>query len=266
VASSSAGPAIAARLSRPQLWILQAVAVSWGLAIGLVVAGRSDLLSHDEIIESGRLPFPIAVVAFLVLWQLMTGAMMLPSALPVVGIYGRLVAAQPRPRAAMGLFLGAYFAVWTAFATVALAGDSVIHAAVDSTPWLADHQFVIAGALLIGAGLFQLTPLKERCLTACRNPLAFVWQRHRPGLIAAWRLGIAHAVYCLGCCWALMLVMFGLGVGSVVLMAALAGIMILEKTWRAGARLVPLVSAVFIGLGVLNLVLPSVVASVPALP
>jgi predicted metal-binding membrane protein len=266
VALHGTAPAVVARLSRPQPWIIAAVGASWTLAIGLVVAGRSDLLSHDEIIESGRLPLPVAIAAFLGLWQLMTGAMMLPSALPIIRVVGRVVAARPRPRAAMALFLGAYFAVWTLFAAAALAGDSIIHAAVDATPWLAEHEFLISAGLLIGAGLFQLTPLKERCLTACRNPLAFVWQRLRPGLGGALRLGVAHALYCLGCCWALMLVMFGLGVGSVTLMAALTGIMVLEKTWRAGARLVPVVSAVLVGLGALELLVPTVLASAPPQP
>ncbi len=258
--------AAARHLTRPQAWILAAVVLCWALAIGLVAAGRSDLLSHDAIIESGRLPLIVAVPAFLVLWQLMTGATMLPSALPVIGIYGRLARTQRRPRLAIGLFLAAYFVVWTAFAAAALAGDSGIHWLVDRWPWLTAHEDVISGGLLIGAGLFQLTPLKEQCLTACRNPLQFVWERHTPGPRGAWALGVAHARYCLGCCWALMLVMFGVGVGSVTLMAALSGIMVLEKAWRRGARLVPFVSAGLIVLGAIVIVAPSLVLAVPALP
>ena len=263
----SFGWAAATRRPTPlQAGILGAVVLCWALAIGLAAAGRSDLVSHDAIIESGRLPLIMAVPAFLVIWQLMTAAMMLPSALPAIGVFGRLARAQARPRAAIGLFLGAYFVVWTAFAAASLAGDSGIHWLVDRWAWLDTHEYLISGLLLVGAGTFQLTPLKERCLTACRNPLQFVWPRYEPGLAAAWRLGVAHARYCLGCCWALMLVMFGVGVGSVTLMAVLSGIMIAEKTWRSGARLVPLVSAGLIGLGAVVIALPSLVAAVPPLP
>ncbi len=264
--AQAAGWSAARRLTRPQLWVLGAVAACWTLAVALVVSGHSDLISHDAIIEEHRLPLPLAIVAFLIVWQLMTGAMMLPSILPVVGIYARLARTQARPRAAMAVFIGAYFVVWTGFAVAALAGDTRIHWAVDHVPWVAAHQWLIPGALLIGAGVFQLTPLKERCLAECRNPLQFVWSRYEPGLRGAWRLGVANGLFCLGCCWALMLVMFGLGVGSVTIMAALGGIMVLEKTWRRGARLVPVASAALISLGVFGLVAHAWLATLPPLP
>jgi predicted metal-binding membrane protein len=254
------------RPTAPQAWVLAAVAICWALAAGLVAAGRSDLVSHDAIIESGRLPLVVAIPAFLLVWQLMTGAMMLPSALPAIGVYGRLARAQARPRVAIGVFLAAYFVVWTGFAAASLAGDTGLHWMVDRWAWLGAHEELISGGLLVGAGLFQLTPLKERCLTACRNPLQLIWPRYQPGLGGAWRLGVAHARYCLGCCWALMLVMFGVGVGSVTLMAALSGIMVVEKTWRGGARVVPLVSAALVGLGIATMALPALVAAVPRLP
>jgi predicted metal-binding membrane protein len=262
----TAGGAIGRRLARPETWILATVGICWALAIGLVLAGRSDLISHDAIIEDGNLPILVAIPIFLVIWQLMTGAMMLPSILPVVRIYGRITAASPRRVASLSSFIGAYFVIWTAFAGLALASDSAIHFTVDRWAWLAAHEELISGALLIGAGIFQLTPLKERCLTECRNPLQFVWRRYAPGVRGAWRLGIANGIYCLGCCWALMLVMFGVGVGSVTLMAALGGVMVLEKTWRGGARLVPAVSVGLIVVGAMVILVPGWIGSLPPLP
>jgi predicted metal-binding membrane protein len=238
----------------------------WGLAIALTASGRSDLVSHDAIFERERLPLPAAVVAFALVWQLMTGAMMLPTALPVIAVFGRLAAAQPRPRAAVAAFHAAYFVVWTGFALGALAGDSAIHWLVGHWGWLDERPWLVTGALLVGAGLFQLTPLKERCLTECRNPLQFVWSRYRPGVRAAWNVGIAHGLFCLGCCAALMLVMFGLGVGSVAVMAALTGVMVLEKTWSQGARLVPFVSVAMIALGILAVLAHAMITGLPVLP
>lgn len=254
------------RLARPDTWIIGAVVACWALAIGLVLSGNSDLVSHDAIIEEDRLPLPVAIGAFLIAWQLMTGAMMLPSALPVMRTYARITGTRPRSGISMVVFVAAYFGVWTAFAVVALGGDTGIHFAVHNWPWLASHEEIITGSLLIGAGIFQLSPLKERCLTECRNPLQFVWRRYRAGVAGAWRLGLANGMYCLGCCWALMLVMFGVGVGSVVLMAALGGIMVLEKTWSLGARLVPAVSAGLIGLGTIAILEPSWLLVIPPLP
>lgn len=262
----SPGVASPRRLARPESLAAIAVLAFWALAIALTAAGRSDLVSHDAIFEREQLPLPVAVLAFALVWQLMTGAMMLPTALPVIAVFGRLAGTQPRSRAAMVAFLAAYFVVWTGFALGALAGDSTIHWLVDHWAWLDERPWLVSAALLIGAGVFQLTPLKERCLTECRNPLQFVWSRYQPGVRAAWDLGVAHGLFCLGCCAALMLVMFGLGVGSVAVMAALTGVMVLEKTRSRGAHLVPFVSAGLISLGILAVLGHAVIAGLPALP
>jgi predicted metal-binding membrane protein len=157
---------------------------------------------------------------------------------------------------AMAVFLGAYFAVWTGFAVAALAGDAVLHRLVRNWAWLGDRPWLIAGTVLVLAGAFQFSPLKERCLDACRSPVGFLWRYYGHGAGAAWNLGVRHGLFCLGCCWALMLTMFAVGVGSLTWMAGLTGVMLIEKTSTQGRRLVPLVGAALVIWGVLVLMQP----------
>jgi predicted metal-binding membrane protein len=143
-------------------------------------------------------------------------------------------------------FLGGYAAVWTVFGAAALAGDATLHRMVHASPWLGAHPNLIAGSVLAVAGVFQFTPLKERCLRECRHPGAFLLQHYQRGIGAAFRLGRKHGVFCLGCCWALMLLMFAVGVTSVVWMAGLAAVMVYEKTGRLGRDLTPVAGAVLL--------------------
>ena len=115
----------------------------------------------------------------------------------------------------------------------------MIHAAVDAVPWLAAHPQVILGSTLAAAGLWQLSPLRDRCLEACRTPLGFVvarWHGTRPRAEAL-AMGLAHGAFCIGCCWSLMLVMFGVGVGGLAVMLAIGAVTAIEKNAAWGRRL-----------------------------
>lgn len=118
-------------------------------------------------------------------------------------------------------------------------GDIVVHSVVDTLPWLSRRPSLIAAATLLLAGAFQFSDLKERCLRQCRHPAAFLLPRYRRGTHAAFRLGREHGLFCLGCCWALMLVGFAAGVANLWWMAALTAIMVVEKTIPGGDRLGP---------------------------
>jgi predicted metal-binding membrane protein len=180
-----------------------------------------------------------ATVLFLAGWALMMVAMMLPTATALLGAVSRLVADRAAGRrlqflAALG-FLGTWLAVGYAFR----AGDILVHDAVDATGWLAARPRLVPAFTLLLAGLFQFTQLKRRCLTACRSPLAFLyrhWHGGHPGRDAV-RIGMAYGVSCVGCCWALMLVVFGLGVASAAWMLGVGAIMAVEKNTAAGPRL-----------------------------
>jgi predicted metal-binding membrane protein len=176
--------------------------------------------------------------------------MMLPTVVPMVRLFDAVTARAPDPTVARLAFLAGYLAVWTGFAVLALIGDAAVQALVAGWAWLAARPGLVLGGTLVLAGAFQFSPLKNACLRACRSPVGFLWQHYRRGAAGGWQLGLRHGMSCLGCCWALMLVMFGTGVGSLVWMVGLTAVMVIEKTARRGARLVAPVGVVLLVAGV----------------
>ena len=237
------------------LVVVIAISFAWLLAIAAQADGVARDFHHDTLIHSG-LPLGLALVLFLIAWQSMTAAMMLPSSLPLVRLFAVASSSQPRPRAAMASFLGGYALVWSAFGALAFIGDVGIHRLVDSTPWLAARPWLVAGSTLTLAGAFQFSSLKDACLRECRHPGAYLLRHYRRGVGEAFRLGRGHGIYCLGCCWALMLVMFGAGVASLWWMGALTALMVYEKTAPGGRRVVPFAGIALLALGALVLAHP----------
>ncbi len=247
----------------PVRWPWIVMAAAWGVALVATLLRLRFLLDHHWLIEASGLPWLAAAIVFLVCWQVMTLAMMLPSSLPMLRLMTYAARQQAQTTKVISAFLTGYAAVWTAFALVAFTGDTLIHRAVDGSPWLAAHSYLIGAATFALAGVVQFTPLTERCLKACRSPLGFFARHYRAGVGGAWRLGLRHGIFCLGCCWALMLVMFGVGIGSLAWMAALAGVMTIEKAVPGGRRIVPLVGMALLLLAGLWLLHPAwLVASV----
>jgi predicted metal-binding membrane protein len=218
--------------------VLVAIAMAWAVAIAAQAGGLAGAVHHDALLEDGA-PRWLELLGFLLAWQVMIAAMMLPSSLPLVRLFAVASARQPRPGAAMLAFLGGYALVWSAFGALALGGDLALHRAVESVAWLRDHEWVIAGSVLALAGAFQFTELKDACLRGCRAPGPFMLRYYERGAAGGLRLGARHGAFCVGCCWALMLVMFALGTASLVWMALLTALMVHEKTRPAGARAVP---------------------------
>jgi predicted metal-binding membrane protein len=231
---------------------LWALAVSaWALILLGLITGQERLLDHDAILGGGKPPALNNLLLFVAAWQVMTAAMMLPSSIPMIRRFSQISRGQARPRLILGVFVVAYFVVWTGFAVVVLPLDASLHALVNRWAWLGEHARLISGALFLGAGLFQFTPLKERFLMVCRSPQSFLWSYYRRGVRSAWALGVRHGLFCLGCCWALMLVMFGVGVGSIWWMVILTEIMVIEKTSGSGRMLAPVVGAGLIVFGLI---------------
>jgi predicted metal-binding membrane protein len=226
--------------------VVAAIAAAWLVAIAAQVAGAASLLHHDALIESGPATLP-ALGLFLLAWQVMIAAMMLPSSLPLVRMFARASAGQPRPRAAMAGFLGGYAVVWSTFGALAFLFDLGVHAAIDGNGWLRGHDWLLGGSVLALAGAFQFTQLKDACLDKCRHPGQFLIRFYERGAGGGFRLGARHGAFCVGCCWALMLVMFAAGVASLIWMAALTGLMVHEKTRPAGQRAVPVTGVALLG-------------------
>ena len=203
---------------------------------------------------------------FLGIWVTMMAAMMLPSVSPMVLLFARVSREQARRGQGVlvpaWLFVAGYLAVWT---TAGLAAYGIYRAFVSAgTDWLAWDRAgpYVAGAALLAAGLYQLTPLKDVCLRHCRSPLHFLLHGWRPGRIGAVRMGMEHGAYCLGCCWGLMLALFALGVMSLFWMAVVGAVILVEKLAPRGQQLSRLVAVSLLALGVWVTAAP---ASVPGL-
>lgn len=172
-------------------------------------------------------------------WVLMTLAMMLPTTLPLFTAFDRLAGQRPdHTRLLLLLGLG-YLAVWGAFGLLAHALHVALLAGVARVPVLFLNGWMIGAAIIAGAGVFQFSSLKHRCLEKCRTPLSFVMEHWR-GRAQAWQaflLGAHHGLFCVGCCWALMLLMFAVGAGSLGWMLVLAAVMAIEKNLPWGRRL-----------------------------
>lgn len=172
-------------------------------------------------------------------WLIMIVAMMLPSSLPLVVTFGALVARRRRPSHLVGLLLVGYLVVWTTFGFAAWLGDRIVHSGFEAIPWLATHPELIMATTLLVAGVWQFSPLRDRCLDECRSPLGFVLNRWRgtSERREALMMGVAHGAFCVGCCWSLMLVMFGVGVSNLAAMLVLGGLTAIEKNLPQGRRL-----------------------------
>ena len=229
------------------------VGAAW-LALWQLDASPYGRYLHHE--TPAGLGGPFEAGLFVAGWALMIVAMMLPTTVPLLTTFGRLVSRRRRPAVLVGLVIAGYLVAWTTFGLAAWLGDRVVHAAVETIPWLAAYPQLILAATLAVAGLYQFSPLKYRCLEECRSPLGFIVGRWQ-GLAErteSFRMGLAHGLFCIGCCWSLMLVMFAAGLGNLAWMFGLALITSIEKNAPWGRRLGRPLGVVLIlaGLAVVN--------------
>jgi len=170
------------------------------------------------------------------MWTVMMVAMMLPSAAPVIllvlGTYRRRGERSRRLSAAFGT---GYLLAWTAFSAAAATAQLLLHRAALLSPAMASNSVIAGGLILFVAGAYQWLPFKAACLTQCRSPLAFLGQHWREGVAGALSMGVRHGMYCVGCCWMLMLVLFAAGVMNLFWVAAIAVFVLVEKVAPRGA-------------------------------
>jgi predicted metal-binding membrane protein len=171
------------------------------------------------------------------MWAVMMAAMMLPSAWPMFEMYGTLSRRQfanGHASSHLYLFLGGYVLVWALFSVAATIVQRLLARLLLLSPMMELASPTASAALLIVAGVYQVTPLKRVCLRSCRSPISFLMQHWRAGAWGALRMGIEHGVSCVGCCWALMLLLFVGGVMNLYVIAALTTLVAVEKIGRAG--------------------------------
>ncbi|QTF90868.1 DUF2182 domain-containing protein [Halomonas sp. BM-2019] len=251
----SAGVAARPAWGRAPL-LVAVILLAWGLAIAAELTGEVQWVHHHRLVVDGMAVWA-SLALFLVAWQVHVAAMMLPTTLPMVSLYRRVAAGQAHPRLARLSFLSGYLAVWTAFGLVALVAMALLEGLSAHWHWLHHRPEWLAGGTLVLAGAFQFSALKARCLDKCRAPRAFLLNHYRQGLAGGLALGVRHGAYCLGCCWALMLVMFAVGIANLAWMAPLAALMLYEKVGRHGQRLVGPVGGALILLGLLVMAGPA---------
>ncbi len=194
------------------------------------------------------------LIAFF-MWAVMMVAMMLPSASPMILLYARVVrqaerkGSAPHASASIAAFALGYVALWSLFSLFAVAAQFGLERAGTLSAMMSSRSALFSGALLIAAGLYQLTPLKSACLNHCRGPAAFIASHWRPGVLGAFRMGLAHGAYCVGCCAALMLLLFAGGIMNLVWIAGLALLVACEKLAPFGAVAAKAIAVVLIGAG-----------------
>jgi predicted metal-binding membrane protein len=180
-------------------------------------------------------PWDLAIV--FLMWAIMMVGMMLPSVTPMVLLYAAVSGErreQGRPKAATWIFVSGYLVAWTLFSVFATLAQWLLHSAAHLSPFMDSTGPVLGGAMLIAAGIYQWTPLKRACLTHCRSPLAFLLTKWRDGARGALAMGLRHGLFCTGCCWLLMAILFVVGVMNVMWLALLSVFVLMEKTLPHG--------------------------------
>ena len=171
------------------------------------------------------------------MWAVMMAAMMLPAAWPMLAMYGTFWDRQlPNARHSghLYLFAGGYVLVWALYSVLATIIQRVLAGLLLLSPMMELASPTASAAFLILGGVYQMTPLKRVCLRLCRSPVSFLFQNWRPGAMGALRMGLAHGAYCVGCCWALMLLLFVGGVMNLYVIAALTTLVAVEKIAQIG--------------------------------
>jgi predicted metal-binding membrane protein len=239
-----------------------AVAVA-GLALCalavLLVWGASPYagyLHHDGATGGGAVEQASSLALFLGGWLLMSTAMMLPTATRLLRDFARIVRRRPERRLMQAFVVAGFLATWLATGYVFRVADVAVHLLVGSVAWLQQRPDLLGAGVLVAAGLFQFSALHHRCLTACRSPRSFIYRHWRGGdaRADALRIGLAYGASCVGCCWALMLLMFAVGTANVAWMLGLAAVMAVEKNVRWGVRLARPAGAGLAAAGVLSVV------------
>jgi predicted metal-binding membrane protein len=241
------------REHRLTLFVLVTIALaSWTWIVVMARDMYGTMVGASAWMMSSVWDWPRLVLLW-AMWAVMMTAMMLPTATPLILLYAaaaRRNAESGSPARRVYALAAGYVLVWSLFSVLATALQRLLSSAMVLTPMMEPATPVTGGVVLAIAAVYQLTPLKRSCLRACRSPLGFMMQRWRGGVAGAFRLGLQHGTYCLGCCWALMLILFAGGVMNLAVIVALTAWVIVEKLAPFGERTATVSGAVLLALAV----------------
>jgi predicted metal-binding membrane protein len=215
------------------VWIVLGAGTGMSAVAMTQMAGTSDM----DLMMARAVWTPAYAALIFAMWWVMMVAMMLPGAAPMLLLFARANRAQKardRPYVATGIFAAGYLAAWGGFSALAALLQAGLEQLDLLSPMMTTTSWWLGGAILLAAGLWQLTPVKRVCLRHCRSPLSFLAQKWRPGRLGAFRMGLEHGTFCLGCCWFLMGLLFFGGIMNLFWIAGLAGFVLLEKTIPMG--------------------------------
>jgi len=242
------------------IWIVFGAGTGTAAVAMTQMAGMPDM---DIMMQRAVWTLGYAGLIFAMWWVMMV-AMMLPSAAPMLLLFARVNRTQKvrdRPYVATGFFAAGYLIAWGGFSLLAAGLQLGLERLDLLGPMMTATNYWLGGTILLAAGLWQLTPLKGVCLRHCRSPLSFLAQQWRPGRLGAFRMGLEHGAYCLGCCWFLMGLLFFGGIMNLFWIAGLALFVLLEKTVPMGHWFGRIAGVCFAAWGVLLLVGAQQVAS-----
>jgi len=215
-------------------WLWQDLNWVWGLVVAAWLSLGASFSSHSM----HGMHHASTFISEFSSWNLMVVAMMLPTVLPLSRAFNLIIHDFADRFWHQLIFISAYLLLWSIFSLAAVVLFEFLPSTVQSTGF--------RGASLVAVGMFQFSPLKQTCLKGCRHASLAIAQYYQPGIWGTWQLGIRHGLYCLGCCWALMLEMGVLGVHSLILMLAFTAIMLVERFWKHGEM-----AAAGIGIGLM---------------
>ena len=235
--------------ARNERWIVL-TGLALVAAIGLFATLRlGDMLMMPTAFVGGAVVYPVLMF---VMWWTMMMAMMLPSAAPAILAFGALsrkFAEKGAPVAPLSVFVAGYAAIWTGFAAAAVTLQLLLSQTIALSMMMAVTSAVVGGGLLVAAGFYQMSPLKFACLRKCQMPMMFFARNWQRGYLGAFRMGLSHGLYCLGCCWVLMGLLFYGGVMELRWIVGLALYVAAEKLIPVGNRLSQFTGLLLIGWG-----------------
>lgn len=229
------------------------------IAVLLILAALSWIFTAERMsgMDMGGWTNPGPLNFFVTTWVVMLAAMMFPSVTPMVTAYAKISrrrreAGRYAPRGSTSLFVAGYLVAWTAFGLVAYDLYQTVAALAPGAFTANPGGRYAAAGVILAAAVYQLTPAKNVCLTKCRTPMDFILHRLRPGHGGALRMGLEHGAWCVGCCWALMVALFALGVMSVGWMALVGAFIAVEKMlpWKRLANRSVSVALVLMAFGI----------------
>ncbi len=202
----------------------------------------------------------MSALLFISIWIVMMVAMMFPTAAPMILMFSKIYTSkrqQELPFVPTWVFVSAYLLVWSLCGVVAYPLAVGFEQLAGQSMWLMDNAARLGGVVLLLAGLYQLSPLKDICLSKCRTPLQFILSSWHDGYGGAFRMGLEHGAFCLGCCWLLFVILFPLGIMNIALMALVTALIFAEKALPIGRQISKLAGAGLIVYGALIMFLPA---------